>query len=587
MRTRRNLLKGQTLIEVMVAMAVGVLVLTAITSSVLTSLVNSRVSSESNEASQFVQQGLEIARSSRTAAAGTYCLDEGTDKLTGIPQGTCTTANINGKYIRTVDVQKGTAGECGIDVNKAVVTVKWTDSKCTDGAYCHKSVVSTCVNALALAGTITPTAPAPGSPTVNLNATLTTITTGNSTTLSWTSTNASNCTATGGTGWAGSKSASGSVTVSPTSNTTYSIYCTSSLGVNSSTAQRAIVVNPLPTASLTASTNPIIAGNSTTLTWGSTNATTCTDNGWTASSASSGTQVVSPASTTTYTIYCTSADGYNSSPTTQRTVTVNPPPPTVNLTAATTNLASGASTTLSWFVTNSSSCTKSLDWSGTVAGADGGPTSTGALTTSKDYRLTCTGLDGSTVFDDVHISVGKTTVLFYPTEDAYISEQSPNSNFGTSNYLRSGSDGNSANRYNSYLKFDISSLAASRTVVSANFKMTLCRTADNALCTGTGAIVRLRGASGTWSESTVCWSTSVSPCTARPTNGSTEVTIASGLAQGTAITSDLTTYFSDKLGTTTSLALTTDNAYNGYSMFYSKGATATADRPQLTIVSEL
>ena len=120
---------GQTLIEVMVAMTVGVLVLTAITSSVLTSLVNSRVSNESNEAAQIAQEGIEIARSSRTAAAGTYCLDQGVSKLTGIPQGTCTTANVSGKYIRSVDVVAGTASDCGIDVNKTVVTVKWTDSK--------------------------------------------------------------------------------------------------------------------------------------------------------------------------------------------------------------------------------------------------------------------------------------------------------------------------------------------------------------------------------------------------------------------------------------------------------------------------
>ncbi|MEN9407159.1 MAG: hypothetical protein RLZZ455_375 [Candidatus Parcubacteria bacterium] len=308
----------------MVAMTVGVLVLTAITSSVLTSLVNSRVSNESNEAAQIAQEGIEIARSSRTAAAGTYCLDQGVSRLSGIPQGTCTAANVSGKYIRSVDVVPGTASDCGIDVNKTVVTVKWTDSKCADGSYCHKSVLSSCMNVIALAGTVTPTPPAPGTPTVNVTATLTTMTVGNSTTLSWTSTDAVTCTASGGTGFTGAKSASGSLVVSPTTTTTYSMYCTSGTGVNSTTFNRLITVNPLPTATIDSSPNPIILGGAgSTLTWSSTNATGCTaSGGWSGAKAASGSVAVNPATNTTYTIVCTSADGYVSSPVSE-VLTVN------------------------------------------------------------------------------------------------------------------------------------------------------------------------------------------------------------------------------------------------------------------------
>lgn len=594
MSIRRNLLKGQTLIEVMVAMAVGVLVLTAITSSVLTSLVNSRVSSESNEAAQYVQQGIEIARSSRTAAAGTYCLDKGTDKLSGVPQGTCTTANINGKYIRTVDVVPGSASDCGITVNKAVVTVKWTDSKCTNGAYCHKSVVSSCVNAIALAGTVTPTSPAPGTPTVNLNATLTTITTGNSTTLSWTSTNASNCTATGGTGWAGTKSASGSVTVSPTSNTTYSIYCTSSLGVNSSTVPRAITVNPLPTVLLTASPTSIYTGNSSNLTWTSTNATGCTASGdWSgAKAASQGGPGVSTGalnSTKTFYIICASADGYNSSQDSV-VVTVTPPPPTVNLTGPAT-AASGATVTLTYTVTNVSTCTKNLDWTGSVSTS--GTWVSPALTTSKNYRLTCTGLDSSTVVSPtVHVSVGKTTVVFYPTEDAYVKESTPTVNAGTSSYLQAYSDGTGTNRIKSYLKFNLSSLASTRVVVSANLYLKACNT-TNAACVGTTVNHRVRtvALTDTWAESTICWNSSPPPCTGSPPQASYIVVFGGAttpIAPGDAINTDLTTYFADKLGlSSVSINLTTDNTTNGLIAVFSKEWTTVADRPKLTIISEL
>ncbi|MBI2443540.1 MAG: prepilin-type N-terminal cleavage/methylation domain-containing protein [Candidatus Levybacteria bacterium] len=171
----------------------------------------------------------------------------------------------------------------------------------------------------------TPTT-APPAPTVNLSANPTTITLGNSSTLSWSSTNAVTCTATDG--WSGAKATTGTQSVSPATTTTYSIYCQSSAGVYSSVKSVDITVNPGPTASLTADPNPIVAGGSTTLQWSSTNATGCTaSGGWTGAKATSGTQSVSPAATTGYSIYCTSSDGTNSSTQTV-TVTVNQPTPT-------------------------------------------------------------------------------------------------------------------------------------------------------------------------------------------------------------------------------------------------------------------
>ncbi|OHA85378.1 MAG: hypothetical protein A2591_01635 [Candidatus Yonathbacteria bacterium RIFOXYD1_FULL_52_36] len=69
---------------------------------------------------------------------------------------------------------------------------------------------------------------------------------------------------------------------------------------------------PTPTPTLTLSANPtsITTGNSTTLTWSSTNATSCTaSNGWSGAKATSGTQTVTPPTTTTYTLSCTGAGG--------------------------------------------------------------------------------------------------------------------------------------------------------------------------------------------------------------------------------------------------------------------------------------
>lgn len=145
---------GQTLIEVLVAMTVGVLVLTAITSSVLTSLVNSRVSSSSSSSARYAQEGIEIARGSRSAAPGTYCLDKDEIRLTGTPEGECLEPNIiddNDSFIRTVAVLGAQSGnDCGTGINKIIVTVKWTDGKCAaDTPYCHNVVLSSCANTVA------------------------------------------------------------------------------------------------------------------------------------------------------------------------------------------------------------------------------------------------------------------------------------------------------------------------------------------------------------------------------------------------------------------------------------------------------
>lgn len=81
-------MKGQSLIEVLVALGVAVAVLTAIASTVLTSLYNAQFSKNQNLATLYGQQGMEVVRDlknrswtdfySRTAQQGTttYCLPQ-------------------------------------------------------------------------------------------------------------------------------------------------------------------------------------------------------------------------------------------------------------------------------------------------------------------------------------------------------------------------------------------------------------------------------------------------------------------------------------------------------------------------------
>ena len=80
-------------------------------------------------------------------------------------------------------------------------------------------------------------------PTVSLSATVASITSGQSTILNWSSTNATACTATGGT-FAGQKGPSGSQTVYPTVTSTYGISCTGTGGTTSATPVTITVAAP-------------------------------------------------------------------------------------------------------------------------------------------------------------------------------------------------------------------------------------------------------------------------------------------------------------------------------------------------------
>ncbi len=84
-------------------------------------------------------------------------------------------------------------------------------------------------------------------PTVKVSVNQTTIGAGGQATLSWSSMNATSCTASGG--WSGSQSMSGSTTVSPTATTTYTLACTGAVGtaINSATVTVTSIVTP-PTA---------------------------------------------------------------------------------------------------------------------------------------------------------------------------------------------------------------------------------------------------------------------------------------------------------------------------------------------------
>jgi hypothetical protein len=151
------------------------------------------------------------------------------------------------------------------------------------------------------------------------------------------------------------------------------------------------------TVTLSASPASIANGASTTLTWSSTNATSCTaSGGWSGNEATSGSQGTGALTTATaYTLTCTGTGGTQSQTASVAISKAAAPAPAVTLSASPASVASGSSTTLTWSSTNATACTASGGWSGNES--INGLQNTSALTEATTYTLTCTGTGGSTV----------------------------------------------------------------------------------------------------------------------------------------------------------------------------------------------
>jgi hypothetical protein len=151
----------------------------------------------------------------------------------------------------------------------------------------------------------------------------------------------------------------------------------------------------LPAVTLSASPSSTIdQGQTATLTWISSNATSCTASGaWSGSLSTEGSVDVSPSATSNYNISCSGAGGSDSA---SVTVTVNAPPavsaPTLNLSASPSTVSRGGTITLSWSSTDANSCSASGNWSGIKPGAG---TESIVISNSVTFTLSCSGDGGS------------------------------------------------------------------------------------------------------------------------------------------------------------------------------------------------
>lgn len=278
----------------------------------------------------------------------------------------------------------------------------WSGVKATAGSTTLTNRTSTGTYTLTCTGaggsasqnaTISVTSPAP---TVTISASPASVAYNGSSTLTWSSTNATACTASGA--WNVPTATSGSQVLNLlTATSNYTLTCSGAGGsVNQTVTITVAPPPPVPTVTLSASSLSVAYNGSSTLTWSSTDATACSaSGGWSGNKTMAGTQLFSPlTSTATYTLSCSNVSGSASKVV---TVTVGPAPvsmPTVTLSASPTIVSNGGSTTLTWSSTNATTCTATVDWSGSKA-VPSGTQVLSNLTANKSYTLTCTGTGGS------------------------------------------------------------------------------------------------------------------------------------------------------------------------------------------------
>jgi hypothetical protein len=215
-----------------------------------------------------------------------------------------------------------------------------------------------------------------------------------------------------------SPASNGSVVVYPSATTAYHLTLAGAPGPTT-TVPTTVVVDPLPTATLSISPSAILIGDAANLSWSTANATSAsiTDNiqlGMQASPLSSGSVAVTPNSSRTYTI---TANGALGSTVTQQAPLTVYSRPTGALTANPSGIAPGGSSTLTWGTANTSSA--SISGVGTVS-----PVSSGSVTVSPSetttYTLTMYGALGSTETFSTTVTV--TPVNYPPVANADVFE---------------------------------------------------------------------------------------------------------------------------------------------------------------------
>ncbi len=252
-----------------------------------------------------------------------------------------------------------------------------------------------------------------GARIVQFNAIPATIAPGQSSTLTWVVENAFSVAITPGIG--NVDKTSGSVTVSPTQTTTYTLTANGPTGLV--TATQTVTVSGTGNPQIIrfeASPLNIQPGQSSTLSWTTSGASSVSISGI-GNVAPNGSTQVSPAQTTTYTLTATGTDGR--SVTAPVTVTVAPGsiPQVVTFVANPPTIDAGAATQLCWQVSNATNITISP---GVGTNLNANDCATVRPSTSTTYTLTATNATG-TIQANATVTVGQVRILSFTADPVF------------------------------------------------------------------------------------------------------------------------------------------------------------------------
>ena len=158
--------KGQTLLEVMLALSIAILIVSAVVASILNALNNEQFGVSQNQATQLAQEGVDLFRNLSqsdwatftnygrrdTTDAISWCLPQVNPTPIPLGSGCAPNAGNNDRFVREIKVELNscitpTPGITNIS-GRVTSTVKWGDGKCTgtgDDQYCHKTEVVSCM----------------------------------------------------------------------------------------------------------------------------------------------------------------------------------------------------------------------------------------------------------------------------------------------------------------------------------------------------------------------------------------------------------------------------------------------------------
>ncbi len=153
--------KGQTLIEVLVALTIGVLILTSIVTAVISALSNAQYTKNQTDANTYVQEAMDFIKSLRNTdyatfknLSGNYCFASSCTSLNSTIGDPCGPKSVScgqniGVFVREIQVIQNSIS-CGQGGNEnetdVKATVSWSDSKCTSSSnlYCHQVSAESC-----------------------------------------------------------------------------------------------------------------------------------------------------------------------------------------------------------------------------------------------------------------------------------------------------------------------------------------------------------------------------------------------------------------------------------------------------------